>query len=419
MDNNNIKENKPKSGLNLLGTLFTSLKNPQNSNKKPIYKSILTSRNISRNKNINITTLNSTIFSNNTNDKIINDKPKKTEILKSESNNSEVKLMKSYTKSTDNKFKSNNNIFKDTNIMKILDKKNTFKLINKNSLNGNLKGPSKIFKTTLNENRNSDKKIFLYKDGDIKTIKNDLEIPEEDKIFEETKKYDYFTERYKRIYKIIDNNDFENKEIKNTKSVKFLSDMKPTKEQIPSSIKYFDSKGNYIPSNLDKELFDCLYKTTDELNFHINSIKKSKQKKKLKEYQNDLLDSIKNVISIYGYDKLRNKLEEIHKYNRYKKRLNYKYIKQLENNEKKIIQDVNKCNKYYLRSKKSKGFIKYKFELPPLEFKSVIKNRMKDKKFMDIILSRNTTVMSSSKSVRNAKKNKVNIKELKLNLLEK
>ena len=157
---------------------------------------------------------------------------------------------------------------------------------------------------------------------------------------------------------------------------------------------------------LDKDIFDCLYKTNDDFQRQLNLLKKSKNKKRLKDYQTELLDFTKDIISVYGYDVLKKRLEVIQRYNKFKRKLNFKFIKKLENDEKVIIDDVNKANKKFVR-KISRGSKRYKFKLPVLEFKSVIKKEDKDKKLKEFLKSRNVSQkvsrFSSSQSVQNNK----------------
>ena len=176
-----------------------------------------------------------------------------------------------------------------------------------------------------------------------------------------------------------------------------------------------------MPSQLDKDIFDCLYKTNDDFYTQLNLLKKSKKRKKLKDYQTDLLEYIKDITSVYGYDLLKKKLDELERYNKFKRRTNFKFIKKLEIDEKGIIEEVNNTNRQYLRSKTSKGNKKYKFKLPCLEFKSVIKDS-EEKKLKNFLKSRNISSKNSrifiSQSLKNSKINKKN-DIIKLSLFKK
>ena len=398
--------------LQLFNNTFESLKRFNSSTKKNIYKSSITSNNsnsISNKTILNKFDINSPASRQNSNKlfltsyqdrkKLINKPIKKSENNKAESidddENLDIKLIKSYTKGTDNNYKLNKFILDDINSRNNNDRTRTFQLINKNFVKTQNKSPYKVFKTNLNDSK-INRKIFIYEDDGFNTQRKDLLIPEEDKIFDEFKKYDYFTRRYNKKYKIqtINNNE-DKKEIKTNNSIKLSKSKTPNKNKINFTKTYYDSKGRFVPSQLDRELFDCLYKTSDDFHSQLDLIKKTKKSKKLKDYQTELLDTAKNVISIYNYDKLKKEFDVIQKWNKYKKKLNLNFIKKLEIDEKVIIDDVNKCNAEYLKSKTSRGNKKYKFKLPILEFKSVIK--IKNKKWMEFMMNRNNETKKLSR----------------------
>ena len=131
-------------------------------------------------------------------------------IIKSENNKAEliddddnldVKLIKSYTKGVQNNYKLNRYILDDINSRNNNDRTRTFQLINKNFVETQNRSPYKVFKTNINDSK-INRKIFIYEDDGFNTQRNDLLIPEEDKIFDEFKKYDYFTRRYNKKYNI-------------------------------------------------------------------------------------------------------------------------------------------------------------------------------------------------------------------------
>ena len=415
--------------------------------KKLTYKNMVTSNfsikesnKLPNNSNKNLANRNyksgTVYFSQNNITKLINNAIKQQEIRKNESineaENKETKLVKAYTKGADKNIKLNNNLLEDINSRNLDDRKRTFQLIYK-SPNKKQKSPNNVFKTNINNNI-SDKnlKIFLYEDEDeIFSRRNDLIIPEEDKIFDEFQKYERYTEKFNKRYRIkttINNDEENNKKVKITKSVKIQksqlsSKNKENKKPEKFTKTFFDSKGKFVPSQLDKDIFDCLYKTNDNFYTQLNLLKKSKNRKKLKDYQTGLLEYIKDITSVYGYDILKKRLEELERYNRYKRRMNFKFIKKLEIDEKGIIEDVNKTNKQYLRSKTSKGNKKYKFKLPVLEFKSVIEE-LEDKKLKDFLKRRNISQRDSklfiSQSLKNSKINKKNdINKIKFSLFKK
>ena len=424
----NIQNNTSmKPELNLLNHSFESLKNTNNSHKKTIFKSTIETNNTNKNKNkliLNSQNLNSPASTNKPKNKLnlYNNSRKNSENIKNESmnesENSEPKLKRAKTKVHDNKLKLNKFFLSEINTRNNQDKNLTLKLINRSILKPK-KEPYKVFKTNLNDSINNNMNVFLYQDEEeIGNSWYHLKIPEEDKIFNEFKKYDYFTERYNKKYKIKDTiKDNDIKEVKNSKSVKFSNKITAQNKEENRFIKtYFDSKGKFMPSLLDKEIFDCLYKTSDEYYSNLDLLKKSKRRKKLKDYQNELLYTAKNVISIYGYDKLKRNFEEIEKWNKFKKVLNFRFIKQVETDEKKIIKDVIKQYKNFYKSKKFGGKVRFQFKFPKIQFRSVIKNKYKDKKWIEFMKNRNNTSnkmsrVSSSKSI----KSKISKKDSRLN----
>ena len=418
MRKNKLTNTSVKPELSLFNHSFESLKNSNNSHRKTIYKSTIESNNTNKNKNklvLNSLNINLSALANNSknNQKLINNSIKNTENIKNESmnesDNSKPKLIRAYTKVLDSKLKLNKFFLSEINSRNNQDKNRTFKLINKSILKSQ-KEPYKVFKTNINDSKNNDMNVFFYQDEDIGNPWSDLKIPEEDKIFNEFKKYDYFTERYNKKYKIKDTiNENDIKEFKISKSVKFSNKIPDKNKEENRFIKtYYDSTGKFIPSLLDKEIFDCLYKTSDEYYSHLDELKKSKKRKKLKEYQNELLYTTKNVISVYGYDKLKKKFEEIEKWNRFKNVLNFRFIKQIESDEKKIINDVIKQNKNITKKKKFGGKIRFQFKLPMVKFKSVIKKTYKDKKWIEFMKNRNDIINKMSR-LSSAKSNKSKI----------
>ena len=358
--------------------------------------------------------------------KIINNQIKQNENIKSDLNeeeNSDAKLIKSHTKVSERKSTLSKNILDKINQKKMPQRKNTFQLNYKFLQNALSKSSYKVFTTSLNQsdNKNRNKKSILYENYSDFTQRNALIIPEEDKIFDEFKKYKYFTDRYNKRFNINinNNNDDKNNNIKKTKFMK-LTKRKINNEKKNFTKTFYDSKGNFIPSRLDKDIFECLYKTNDDFYTQLNLYKKSKKNKKLKDYQKGLLESVKDIVSVYGYYQLQKKFDEIHKRNKYKMILNYPIIQELENKEKVIINNINKCNKNYLKNKKSRGYIRYKFDLPVLKFKRIFKESV-DIKLKDFMKSRNIDnkeLLSSSKTNKDEGLEKNEINKLKLDLSE-
>ena len=261
---------------------------------------------------------------------------------------------------------------------------------------------SSIFITGNNKNSNYNikyKKICY--EGTNNIIDNfgnyidPLVIPEEDKIFDELKKINSLTERFKKKYK--DNSLFKNifgkkdefkeknydinynskiikeKKIKNNK-------IKRNKNNLYNFSKTFYNQNHFKITFEDKDLLDTLYMTSDEYFNKLNKIKKAKKKQKLNDYQNELLDLIKPVISLYGFERLKNKFGDIKILNEVKREWDFEYLKKIENNEEMIINDINFLYNKYLTNENNKSnyFSKYnpknfELDLPNIEFKRVLK----------------------------------------------
>ena len=196
----NIQNNTSmKPELNLLNHSFESLKNTNNSHKKTIFKSTIETNNTNKNKNkliLNSQNLNSPASTNKPKNKLnlYNNSRKNSENIKNESmnesENSEPKLKRAKTKVHDNKLKLNKFFLSEINTRNNQDKNLTLKLINRSILKPK-KEPYKVFKTNLNDSINNNMNVFLYQDEEeIGNSWYHLKIPEEDKIFNEFKKYD-------------------------------------------------------------------------------------------------------------------------------------------------------------------------------------------------------------------------------------
>ena len=148
----------------------------------------------------------------------------------------------------------------------------------------------------------------------------------------------------------------------------------------------------------------------------LNELKKKKNNKKLKEYQNDLLDLIQPVISQNGYRRLKDKFNEIKKKNDMKKRWNYKYLNKIEDDEEKIVKKINKCYKNYLTDENNKEVyytkhsLKYfDLNLPNLEFVRVLeikKEEEEERKMRNFLISRNYNLSDINKYIKNLKQRK-------------
>ena len=199
----------------------------------------------------------------------------------------------------------------------------------------------------------------------------------------------------KKIYEILDEGAFEKHDIKkeSARRINFLYDQYKNPET---------NSGCYIQLNEIKE------------------IKKTKKRKKLRDYQLDLLESAKPVISLYSYNKLKQDMDEIQKRNKIKKKLNFKYIKKIENKEAAIIKHINKCNKN-LKNTKSVGQSKFVFNLPFLKFKRVVQkdNLKKLQKSLTKGKDHNSEVSSSSINEKEEENKNNKKRKIKLEIFEK
>lgn len=235
--------------------------------------------------------------------------------------------------------KNRNFIYRRTNTIthrKILDKKSNFQKKNK-----------------INSNKNF-----------IPSIVNPLLVSEEDKIFDEMKKYLCFK--------------YEQRKLK-TKS---KEDKKHHEKKKISSSKIKKIKNKL--QTADKIKLDYLYLNTTKINKKIRYIKRKKDRQDLAEYQNNLLDIIKPSISDYTYEHLKDRLIDIRIKNNKKYQNNYKKIKEIENEEEEIINDFNstcvKCLRTFRRVRAQKEILhstNLKVKLPLLNFISCLKKKKK------------------------------------------
>ena len=260
-----------------------------------------------------------------------------------------------------------------------------------------------------------------------------IHIPEEDKIFDELKRMKHLTKRFMRRYNLTD--DFilenENKEkekekneeeiiksqkrnIKKSKGKMSESNKKDLNKKILS--KTFYNRNIFKISPDSRELLNDLYLTSGNFFEKLNEIKKKKNSKKLKEYQNDLLDLLQPVISQDGYRRLKDKFNEIKKKNDMKKKWNYKFLNKIEDDEEKIVKRINKCYKNYLTDENSKDIyytkhsLKYfDLNLPNLEFVRVLeikKEEEEERKMRNFLISRNYNISDINKYLKNLKQKK-------------
>ena len=201
-------------------------------------------------------------------------------------------------------------------------------------------------------------------------IVNPLQIPEEDKIFDEMKKYLCYKYEKKRL-KTYDNK--KEKDEKNMTKTKSEFKLKKLRPKLKTS---------------DKIRLNYLYLSTNKISNKIHVIKKRKSKKDLITYQKNLLEVIKPSITDYSYMYLRDRLFNIRKKNEKKYQTNYKRIKEIETEEKDIIYQFNEtCENFVRTIKKEKeylGWANYNVKLPKMNFVSCLqKNKNENDKYQN------------------------------------
>ena len=263
-----------------------------------------------------------------------------------------------------------------------------------NSKNNELKKFGLLRKnTTLRNSYEKSKTLFYlktlyatkYKKKPPK-ITNPLQIPEEDEIFDEMKKYLCYKYETKR------SNTYDNTKIKEEqKSSKIKSEFKIKK--IKPQLKTADTKR-----------LNFLYLSTNKISNKIYVIKSKKSNNDLITYQKNLLDVVKPSLSDYSYMYLKDRLYDIRKKNSKKYQNNYRRLKEIELEEKDIVDRFNEtCEKFIKQFKKVKeeknilSFYNLDVKLPTMTFISCLK---KDK---------------NNKQKNPKKANKGKIKNLKMN----
>ena len=239
---------------------------------------------------------------------------------------------------------------------------------NKNVKNYNFQDPLRR-NTTFRESFDKDKTNFYLRTLYAKNYKkrppkitNPLQIPDEDKIFNEMKKYLCYKYESRRI------NTYNNKRIKDeNKFSKTKSELKIKK--IKNELKASD-----------KIRLNYLYLKTNKISNKIYTIKRKKLKNDLITYQKNLLEVIKPSISDYSYMYLKDRLFDIRKKDDKKYQNNYQKIKAIESEEKEIINQFNetceKCEKQFKKVKADKEILNsvdMDIKLPTMTFISCFK----------------------------------------------
>ena len=260
------------------------------------------------------------------------------------------------------------------------------------------------------------------KQDKYKQYEDPLLIPKEDMIFDEIKKYKcfkYFTQESLNktgvpfIYIQMNmnpnnsnvgctnnNNKNKDKSLSNNKYLQKL--LKTGKDKI-----FLDRRYNKdINEERRKEILSNIYRIPTSPDFYkrIEVMKAKKDKKKLKNYQNNFLKIVKHNISNKYYESLKDKFLEIRNAAEGKYHTNFKFLKEIEKNEENVINNINElCKKYkkYLAKKKVNKLF-------------VIGPRLKLPKIKFIQLAKKDLFSEDEKNIKN-KKNHMNKTSVKFN----
>ena len=267
-----------------------------------------------------------------------------------------------------------------------------FKTEIKPKINYNSKEENKRldFSTTYTDYLNQQKNITTLKNN---LAENPLSIPKEDMIFEEIKNYKcfkYFTqESLSRtsvpfIYINMDMN--TTKKIPPKKKVNHNPYQINFNNDVKKFIEFDDiflnkNKPIYFSEEKKKNILDNVYKTqTDEDMYEqIKLNKLKKDNKNLKNYQYNFLKAVKHNIRDKYYEDLKEKFDEIRTIAEGKYKTNFKFIKEVEKNEEKVIKDVNKAYESFMKYAKRKSIREIlekpgrsRLDLPLIKFEKII-----------------------------------------------
>ena len=219
------------------------------------------------------------------------------------------------------------------------------------NLNETKKSDFSTNNTSLNKNKKQEKE-------------NPLLIPKEDLIFEEIKNYKCFRHFTKEslsrttvpfIYINMNMNTTKNPPVKKNKSNNFNN---PYQINFNNNIKKFieydevflaNKKQVFFSNEKKKEILDNIYRipTAQDMYEKIDNVKRKKDKKKLKNYQFNFLKVVKHNITDKYYEDLKDKFNEIRHIAEGKYKTNYKFIKEVEKNEEKVIKNINRKKVYH------------------------------------------------------------------------
>ena len=255
-------------------------------------------------------------------------------------------------------------------------------------------GFSSTFTDFFNKQRNSlSLRNEMLKTENSKTKEeNALLIPKEDMIFEEMKNYKcfkYFTkESLSRtsvplIYINMNMNTTKNppKKIKNKNpyQINFNNDVKKFIEY--DDVFLSKQKPIFFDDEKKKQILKNVYRFPKDEDIYdkINLIKLKKDKKKLKNYQYHFLKIVQHNINDKYYEDLRNKFNEIRNLAEGKYKTNFKFIKEIEKNEEKLIKNINKTYENFMKYSTQRNIRKIlnkpgrsKIDLPQIKFEKII-----------------------------------------------
>ena len=240
---------------------------------------------------------------------------------------------------------------------------------------------STCFKSNLLFTPSNSKKLFLGKKNKkhrkknvTPAVTNPLQVSEEDKIFDEMKKYlcfKYEQKQKKQHKNHIHNNHKirESKKIIPKEKIKIIPKLKKLKNRL---------------QNEDQKKLDCLYLATTKISRKIYRIKRKKDKQDLAQYQNNMLDVIKPSISDVAFSALKKRLINIRITNNKKYQNNYRRLREIENEEEEVINEFNqtctRCLSNFQSIRENKEMIhsaNLTIKLPLLNFISCLKKKKK------------------------------------------
>lgn len=229
------------------------------------------------------------------------------------------------------------------------------------------------------------KKLFLGKKNKkhrkknvTPAVSNPLQVSEEDKIFDEMKKYLCF--KYEQKQKRLHRNHIHN----NHKSKESRKNIPKDKVNVIPKIK----KLKHRLQNEDQKKLDYLYLATTKISRKIYRIKRKKDKQDLAQYQNNMLDIIKPSISDVAFSALKKRLINIRITNNKKYQNNYRKLREIENEEEEVINEFNqtctRCLSNFQSIRENKEIIhsaNLTIKLPLLNFISCLKKKKKPRKY--------------------------------------